>query len=136
MPFVAPPWVRSFTEHDLKLRPHASPGVDRGMEYGYWWVEWGGTMDTIKDNEQIRDDLLAIMRGVWNHIKNDGDHGAENWALSWFGFLPGKRESRRFVGQHILNENEILECCDFPDAIAFGGWSLDTHPPEGIDAID
>jgi hypothetical protein len=136
MPFVAPPWVRTFTEDDLKLRPHASPGVDRGLEYGYWWVEWGGTMDTIKDNEQIRDDLLGIMLGVWNHIKNDGDHGAENWALSWFGFLPGKRESRRFIGQHILNENEILACHDFHDAIAFGGWSLDTHPPEGVDAID
>jgi len=136
MPFIAPPWVRSFTEDDLKLRPHASPGVDRGLEYGYWWVEWGGTMDTVKDNEQIRDDLLAIMLGVWNHIKNDGDHGAENWALSWFGFLPGKRESRRFLGQHILNENEILACHDFPDSIAYGGWSLDTHPPEGIDAID
>eukprot|EP00494_Astrolonche_serrata_P004869 UN04884 len=69
MPFVAPPWVRTFTEDDLKLRPHASPGVDRGLEYGYWWVEWGGTMNTIKDNEQIRDDLLAIMLGVWSHIK-------------------------------------------------------------------
>lgn len=136
MPFIAPPWVRKFTEEDLKLRPHASPGVDRGLEYGYWWVEWGGTMNTVKDNEKIRDDLLEIMLGVWNHIKNDGDHGAENWALSWFGFLPGKRESRRFVGQHILNENEILACQDFPDAIAFGGWSLDTHPPEGVDAID
>ena len=136
MPFIAPPWVRKFTENDLKLRPHASPGVDRGLEYGYWWVEWGGTMNTIKDNEQIRDDLLEIMLGVWNHIKNDGDHGAENWALSWFGFLPGKRESRRFIGQHILNENEILACQDFHDAIAYGGWSLDTHPPEGVDAID
>jgi hypothetical protein len=136
MPFIAPPWVRKFTEDDLKLRPHASPGVDRGLEYGYWWVEWGGTMNTVKDNEQIRDDLLEIMLGVWNHIKNDGDHGAENWALSWFGFLPGKRESRRFIGQHILNENEILACEDFPDAIAYGGWSLDTHPPEGVDAID
>ncbi len=136
MPFAAPPWVRRFTEADLELRPHASPGVDRGLEYGYWWVEWGGTMDTVKNNEQIRDDLLAIMLGVWNHIKNDGDHGAENWALSWFGFLPGKRESRRFIGQHILNENEILACQNFHDGIAYGGWSLDTHPPDGIDAID
>ncbi|MBT3606201.1 MAG: FAD-dependent oxidoreductase [Candidatus Latescibacteria bacterium] len=136
MPFMAPPWVRKFTEDDLKLRPHASPGVDRGLEYGYWWVEWGGTMDTIKDNEIIRDELLEIMLGVWNHIKNDGDHGAENWALTWFSFLPGKRESRRFVGQHVLSENDIWECRPFDDAIAFGGWSLDTHPPDGVDAID
>jgi hypothetical protein len=136
MPFVAPPWVRKFTEDDLKLRPHASPGVDRGLEYGYWWVEWGGNLDTIKDNEIIRDELLAIMLGVWNHIKNDGDHGAENWALTWFSFLPGKRESRRFIGQHILSENDIWEGRPFDDAIAFGGWSLDTHPPDGVDAKD
>jgi len=136
MPFVAPPWVRKFTEDDLKLRPHASPGVDRGVEYGYWWAEWGGELDTIKDNEVIRDELLGIMLGVWNHIKNDGDHGAENWALTWFGFLPGKRESRRFVGQHVLSENDIWECKPFDDAIGHGGWSLDTHPPGGVDAID
>ena len=136
MPFVAPPWVRRFTEDDLRLRPHASGGVDRGLEYGYWWVEWGGTLDTVKDNETIRDELLAIMLGVWNHIKNDSDHGAENWALDWFGFLPGKRESRRFLGQHVLTEIDILEARHFDDAIAFGGWSLDTHPPEGVDAVD
>lgn len=136
MPFTPPPWTRKFTEEDLRLRPHAAAGIDRGLEYGYWWIEWGGILDTIKDNETIRDELLAIMLGVWDHIKNDGDHGADNWALDWFGFLPGKRESRRFTGQHILTENDILEARSFDDAIAFGGWSLDTHPPEGIDAID
>jgi len=136
MPFTAPPWVRTFSEEDLKLRPHASAGIDRGLEYGYWWVEWGGTMDTVKDNEKIRDDLLAIMLGVWNHIKNDGDHGADNWALEWFGFLPGKRESRRFVGLHTLSESEVSGSACFDDAIAFGGWPIDTHPPEGVDAVD
>jgi hypothetical protein len=136
MPFVAPPWVRKFTEHDLRLRPHGAPGIDRGLEYGYWWVEWGGVLDTVKDNETIRDELLAIMLGVWNHIKNDGDHGADCWALDWFGFLPGKRESRRFIGQHVLSENDILAAQRFDDTIAFGGWSLDTHPPEGVDAVD
>ncbi|MEC8931077.1 MAG: FAD-dependent oxidoreductase [Candidatus Latescibacterota bacterium] len=136
VPFVAPPWVRKFTEHDLRLRPHGAPGVDRGLEYGYWWVEWGGVLNTVKDNETIRDELLAIMLGVWNHIKNDGDHGADCWALDWFGFLPGKRESRRFVGQHVLSENDILAARPFDDTIAYGGWSLDTHPPEGVDAVD
>jgi hypothetical protein len=135
-PFVAPPWARKFTEKDLRLRPHASAGVDREVEYGYWWVEWGGCLDTIKDNEKIRDELLAIMLGVWDHIKNGGDHGAANWALDWFGFLPGKRESRRFIGQHVLCESDVLESRPFDDAIAYGGWPIDTHPPEGVDASD
>lgn len=136
MPFVAPPWARHFTEEDLRFRPHATPGLDLGLEYGFWWAEWGGELDTIKDNETIRDELLAILLGAWDHVKNGGDHGADNWALDWFGFLPGKRESRRFIGQHILTENDILTARHFHDAIAYGGWSLDTHPPEGVDAVD
>jgi hypothetical protein len=136
MPFVAPPWARKFSEEDLRLRPHAAKSLDLGLEYGYWWIEWGGELDTIKHNEAIRDELLAILMGVWDHIKNGGDHGAENWALAWCGFLPGKRESRRFVGQVMLREEDVLAATEFADAIAYGGWHIDTHPPGGVDAVD
>ena len=136
MPFIAPPWARKFTEDDLKLRTHAAVGVDSGLEYGYWWLEWGGERDTIKDGEIIRDELLAIVMGVWDHIKNSGDHEAECWALDWFGSVPGKRESRRFIGQHVLTENDVMQSTVFEDAIAYGGWPIDTHPPGGVDAID
>jgi hypothetical protein len=128
-PFVAPKWARPFAEKDLLNRGHSS-----SFEYGYWWIEWGGELNTIKDNEAIRDELAAIVMGVWDHIKNSGDHGAANWALDWIGFLPGKRESRRFLGQRVLNENDVLNSTAFADAIAFGGWPIDLHPPEGVDA--
>jgi hypothetical protein len=131
MPFIPPKWAKTYTEEDLKFRNHSS------WEYGYWWCEFGGIMDTIKDNETIRDELLAIMMGVWDHIKNSGNHPeSENWALDWFGFLPGKRESRRFIGQHMLTQNDLEQAVDFDDVIAYGGWSMDTHPPEGINAKD
>ncbi len=136
MPFAAPTWACRFSENDLRLRPHATGTLDYGLEFGYWWIEWGGCLDTIKDNETIRDRLLAIMLGVWDHIKNGGEHGAENWALEWFGFLPGKRESRRFVGQLTLCEADLMESRRFDDAIAYGGWPIDTHPAEGVDAPD
>lgn len=136
MPYVAPPWVRQFSASDFKLRPFGKAGSDLGLEYGYWWIEWGGTLDTIKDNERIRDELLAITLGVWNHIKNESGRDVAPWALEWIGFLPGKRESRRFVGQHVLSESDLLQSRPFADAIAFGGWPIDTHPPEGVDAPD
>jgi len=134
MPFVAPPWVRKFKESDFKLRPYGQPQSDLGLEYGYWWAEWGGELDTLKDNETIRDELLAITLGVWNYVKNESAIDASYWALDWFGFLPGKRESRRFVGRHILTEHDVVQSVPFADAIAFGGWPVDTHPPEGVDA--
>jgi hypothetical protein len=143
MAFRAPSWARRFTKDDLRLRLYAVPGDEEPThEYGYWWAEWGGTLDTIKDNERIRDELLAIALGIWDHVKNGppesrpgGDpFEASHWALDWIGFLPGKRESRRFVGQRVLTEQDVMESRPCHDAIAYGGWSIDLHPPEGVDA--
>ncbi|MFT4588429.1 MAG: hypothetical protein ACI9VS_000669 [Candidatus Binatia bacterium] len=143
MPFVAPDYARKFTKASLMLRLYSTPGHEEPThEYGYWWAEWGGDRDTIKDNEEIRDELLSIVMGIWDHVKNgppeiSAEHDpfdAAHWALDWFGFLPGKRESRRFIGQHVLTEQDIMESREFPDAIAYGGWSIDLHPPRGVDA--
>lgn len=140
MPFTPPRWIRQFSEEELRLRLYATPGDEAPThEYGYWWAEWGGQLDTIADNETIRDELLAITLGIWNHIKNGpaaARFQADHWALEWIGFLPGKRESRRFLGQHLLTEHDILASREFSDAIAYGGWTLDLHPPQGIDAAD
>lgn len=133
MPFQAPEWARKFSEEDLRLRPHAVAEVDFGLEYGFWWIEWGGQLDTIRENETIRDELLAIVMGIWDHVKNGGNHGADCWALDWFGAIPGKRESRRLLGRHILTETDILTSRAHDDAIAYGGWPIDLHPPEGVD---
>ena len=143
MPFVPPPWARRFSKESLKLRLYATPGEEEPThEYGYWWAEYGGTLDTIKDNEAIRDELLAIVMGIWDHVKNGPPEGgsgddpfdASHWALDWFGFLPGKRESRRFIGLHVLTEQDVMQSREFADAIAYGGWSIDLHPPKGVDA--
>ena len=136
MPFTPPAWARKFTDEDLRLRLRIDdPTHEDGLEYGFWWAEWGGELDTIKDNEAIRDELLSILFGVWDFIKNSGRFPqSANWALDWFGWLPGKRESRRFVGLHTLTEHDVLGATIFPDAIAFGGWPIDLHPPGGVDA--
>ena len=136
MPFLPPPWARKISAETLKHRPYGQPGLDLNLEYGFWWLEWGGELDTIKDNEVVRDELLAALMGVWDFIKNHSEVEADNWALQWCGFLPGKRESRRFSGQYKLCQGDLLQSRSFPDAIATGGWPIDIHPPGGIDAID
>ena len=55
-----------------------------------------------------------------------------NWVLDWVGFLPGKRESRRYVGDYIINENDVLSGGKFDDTIAYGGWPIDDHHPGGF----
>ncbi len=137
MPFVPPKWARKISAADVaNKRLHFQPGEQaEDLDYGFWWLEWGGHLDTIADNEQIRDEVAAILFGVWDHIKNSGLYpGAEFWALEWFGFLPGKRESRRFLGRTILTGHDVLESRPQTDAIAYGGWYVDTHPPKGVDS--
>jgi hypothetical protein len=130
-PFATPTWARRFQKSDFKHRPILS------YEYGYWWFEWGGQLDSIKDNERIRHELLRIALGVWDYIKNSGHHpDSANWALEWVGALPGKRESRRFLGPHVLTEHDVLGGKIFPDQVAYGGWPIDLHPPSGVDVPD
>jgi len=72
---------------------------------------------------------------VWDHIKNRGDHGADNWALEWLQFLPAKRESRRYIGHHVLTQLDIEAGGRFPDVVAYGGWTMDDHHPAGFRAV-
>ncbi len=128
-PFIPPTWAYRYDDDGaLPEREHTLRG-----DQNFWWLEVGGMGDTIHDKEELRDELLKIAFGVWDHIKNRGTHGAENWALDWVGFLPGKRESRRFVGDHLLTQGDVeAEGRHFPDIVAYGGWTMDDHFPEGF----
>jgi hypothetical protein len=131
-PFEPPSWAYRF-EKDSDL-PYGAQG-HRWWEMGYWWIELGGEYDSIHDTEALRDELLKITFGVWDHIKNRGDHGADNWALEWIQFLPAKRESRRYIGDHVLTQLDIEKKGRFPDRVAYGGWSMDDHHPAGFRAV-
>lgn len=133
--FKKPFWAYTVTEDDLKERGHSHMVTQMehyGIDSGFWWLEIGGTQDTIKDGESIRDELLKYLYGVWDHIKNGGDHGADNYELEWVQFLPGKRESRRIIGDYVLREQDVAAGTRFEDAVAYGGWPMDVHPPEGF----
>jgi len=98
-----------------------------------WWLEYGGRLDTVHDTEGIKWELWKVAYGVWNHIKNSGQFPeAANLTLEWIGHIPGKRESRRFEGDYILRQQDIVEQRAHPDAVAFGGWSIDLHPGDGV----
>ncbi len=128
MPFQAPSWARKYEFSDFKHRKIHS------WEYGYWWIELGGLENIVNDGQKIRHDLMAVVFGVWDYIKNSGNHPeSANWALSWFGSIPGKRESRRITGDYIMTQNDILKLENFEDRVAYGGWPLDDHLPAGMD---
>jgi len=98
----------------------------------YWWFEFGGILDTIHDNEKIKEELQKIVYGIWDYIKNSGEFDADYLTLEWISYIPGKRESRRLMGDYILTQHDIETQRIFEDAVCYGGWSMDLHPSEGI----
>lgn len=126
VPFIPPAWAYTYlTDDDLPYKDH-----DR--ENNFWWIEVGGEWDCVHDTDRCREELLKIAYGVWDHMKNHGDHGVDNWELEWIGLLPGKRESRRYVGKHIVTQNDVEAGGRFDDIVAYGGWTMDDHFPEGF----
>ena len=124
--FKPPEWAYVY-ENDKDL-----PQADHRLPNNFWWIELGGEWDCIHDTDRCRDELLKICFGVWDHIKNRGDHGAENWELEWIGFLPGKRESRRYVGEYTVTQNDVEAEGRFEDMVAYAGWTMDDHFPAGF----
>lgn len=98
-----------------------------------WWIEYGGSRDTVHETEEIKWELWRVVYGVWNHIKNSGEFPeAATLALDWVGLIPGKRESRRFEGDYMLVQQDVVEQRVHYDAVSVGGWAIDHHPVDNI----
>ena len=158
VPFHRPFWAKTYTEHDLRNRKHLDLVMKQGNEggitagegeagvskpeffsvdCGYWWIELGGDWpDLVRQSEEIHDELMAVVFGLWDHLKNGGDHGVANYELDWVGVVAGTRESRRLLGDYVLTENDVLANRIFDDAVAYGGWPMDIHPAAGVSGLE
>ncbi|MBQ4269413.1 MAG: FAD-dependent oxidoreductase [Clostridia bacterium] len=131
IPFRAPEWAEKISVEKLK-----SKGVNLANTYeNFWYIELGGNDDVIGNAENINKRLLAVCLGVWDTIKNSGEFDADEYELEFLGFLPAKRESRRMKGDYVMTANDIMTGGKFPDTVAYGGWSLDDHNPDGFDGV-
>lgn len=127
--FIAP----SFALQDIKEIPRYRSFNAKEFGCKLWWVEYGGRLDTVHDTEKIKWELWKVVYGIWNHIKNSGEFPeAENLTLEWVGTIPGKRESRRFEGDYMMRQQDLIEQREHEDAVAYGGWSIDLHPADGV----
>lgn len=129
VPFVRPSFARDITQTSIPVSRILSTG-DSGAKY--WWIEFGGELDTLHDDARIRDELWSAIYGIWDYIKNSGKFDADYLTLEWVGSVPGKRESRRFVGDYTFTQNDVIAQKPFEDRIAYGGWMVDLHPPKGM----
>lgn len=126
--YTPPEWSAKLTDQDFDNR---KPNICNDIE-NFWYLELGGNQDTINDTEALRDQLIPLALGTWDYIKNSGNFQTETWDLDFLGFLPGKRESRRMCGEYMITQSDISDGKVFEDEIAYGGWPLDDHFPDGF----
>lgn len=132
VPFKAPAWAETYDDDQFF---ETGGRQVKTLASGYWWIELGPPWHTVYDNEELRHELTRHVLGIWDYLKNRHPYWskhASNLALDWVGQVPGKRESRRLLGEHVITEADLQEAAKFDDEVAFGGWYIDLHTPGGL----
>ncbi len=119
--FPACPWAVQFNEHTCTPTTR-----------GDWDWETGAHRDQVEEVERIRDYAFRVTFGNWAVLKNHPKFQQEYapWRLSWVAYIGGKRESRRLLGDVILQQQDIVGRREFPDACVTTTWTIDLHYPK------
>lgn len=123
----------------LAARPSTFPNFFYGVEFndsncervlkGEWTWETGMNRNQIAEAERIRDYALLVIYSNWSYLKN---HDADkkkygNYVLDWVGYILGKRESRRLMGDYVLSSQDIDKNMYHEDGSFTSSWAIDVH---------
>ena len=123
VPFPRCPWALDLSDKPFPGRNKLKPDPN---QLGGWYWESGFDRDPIEEMEYVRDWNFRAMYGAWDALKNV-DKVLPNHQLNWSAYILGKRESRRLMGDVILNVKHLNEDKQFPDGAAPTGWDNDLH---------
>ncbi|HPA20462.1 MAG TPA: FAD-dependent oxidoreductase [Verrucomicrobiae bacterium] len=133
IPFPDCPWAVRFTNETCQRLAKGDIDSETGANRirGDWDWETGMNLDQVTEIERIRDHALRATFGNWAFLKNHSDmkERVTNYRLAWVAHIGGKRESRRLLGDVILQEQDIVGQRAFPDACVTTTWSIDLHHP-------
>ncbi len=114
------PWATDLSDKPFPMKE---------LQLGGWYWESGFDHDPIEKGEYIRDLNFRAMYGAWDALKNArGQY--PNHKLNWAAYISGKRESRRLLGDVILNKDDVVNGVIYPDRCVPATWSIDLHLPD------
>ena len=108
--------------------------VITGLKKGEAWINMtrvngvdGTDPVSLTEGELIaRNQIDSIFKYLVNYVP-----GFENARMLRTAPFLGIRETRRIVGKYIMNQEDILSCARFDDAVAVASYPLDIHHPVG-----
>ena len=116
------PWMLG-TINEANCSPHLK---------GDWWWEAGLGRDQIAEGEYIRDYGLIVAYSNWAFVKNrySKKNAFADKELKWVAYNAGRRESRRLMGDFILDQNHLRNRDFQPDGTCATTWTIDLHLPK------
>lgn len=120
--FPVVPWAVQFSEATVQYAKKSN-----------WDWETGFRYNQVADFEFIRDYALRVVYGNWSYLKNLSKRKAEyeNSSLAYVSYVPGKRESRRLLGDVVLTQNDVEGGWKkYNDGSVKATYSLDQHFPQ------
>ena len=120
--FPTRPWMLT-TINEENCTPHLR---------GDWWWETGLGRDQVADGEYIRDYGLLVAFSNWAFVKNGYSKKADfaDMELKWVAYNAGRRESRRLLGDFVLDQNHLRSRDFQPDGTCATTWTIDLHLPK------
>lgn len=103
---------------------------------GEWTWELGLDRDQIAEAERIRDYGLLVIYSNWSFLKNHSKDKKkyQNKSLEWVGYVAGKRESRRLLGDYIVSQQDIEKDVYHEDGTFTTTWAIDLHFADSLNA--
>lgn len=130
-PFPRCPWALDLSDKPFPGRKGVKTFGEEGLDSfaNMWYWESGFNKDQVNQIELIRDHNFRAMYGAWDTIKNI-DHMYPNHRLGWSAYIAGKRESRRLMGDVVLDAEDFKNHTKFEDACFPCSWHVDLHTPK------
>ena len=115
------PWAYNITENSCQHAFQSS-----------WNWESGFSKNMVFDFEEVRDNHLRAIFGNWDFQKNRSIRKNEyaNYEIAELGYIMGKRESRRMLGDVIITQHDLDGQVDYPDGCVEINWGIDIHVPD------
>ncbi|WP_066631417.1 FAD-dependent oxidoreductase [Labilibacter marinus] len=119
--FPKTPWALQFTDEYF---------LD-GATSEWFWETGFNNFDALSQAEEIRDHNFRAVYGNWSYLKNNLKDKYSHYKLDWVGYIGGKRESRRLMGDYIFSEMDRNHTNPRQkDAFIPTTWSIDLHYPQ------
>ncbi|MEZ5387347.1 MAG: FAD-dependent oxidoreductase [Prosthecobacter sp.] len=112
---------------DLGYNPVPNP---EEYVHGEWFWESGFDKHPINDLELIRDHNFRAVYGAVSALKTLKADKYATYDLTWLAYIGGPRESRRIVGDLVLNGDDMVNGVIHPDGCVPTTWDQDLHYPK------